>query len=143
MEEQKQELHSMVHMASRSRPQKGKNSNGKGSTLTYTHCGEDGHFKLQCYEIIGCLDWWDFIKKPMKKISQATVVTSSKPQEVTTPMAAHTFAHSGMLFHNHTRNSNSKWVIDTGATDDMTKNSKILQHCTLQNNWLFKPLMED
>ncbi|KAL4573992.1 hypothetical protein LXL04_020814 [Taraxacum kok-saghyz] len=77
-------------MASRSRPQKGKNSNNKGNTFTCAHCGEEGHSKLRCYEIIGYQEWWDFSKKPRKKIGQATVATSSPGQEGSPPMAAHT-----------------------------------------------------
>ena len=27
-----------------------------------THCGEIGHTKLHCYELIGYLEWWDFFQ---------------------------------------------------------------------------------
>ncbi|PWA60403.1 hypothetical protein CTI12_AA387250 [Artemisia annua] len=92
MEEPKLEPDSMVHMATRSRPPKAKNQNGK--TFTCTHCGEEGHSKLRCYEIIGYPDWWDFTKKPRKKIGQASIATSSQTEAVNTPMAAHTSANS-------------------------------------------------
>ncbi|GJU66617.1 putative RNA-directed DNA polymerase [Tanacetum coccineum] len=62
--------------------------------------------------------------KPWKKISHATVATSSQSEEGTTPIAAHTSAKSGMLHHNHA--SNNGWIIDTGATDHMTNDSKIM-----------------
>ncbi|CAH9128619.1 unnamed protein product [Cuscuta epithymum] len=88
MEEAKPESDGMVHLATRNRPTKGKNPNNKGSTYTCTHCGEEGHSKQRCYEIIGYPDWWDFTKKPRKKISQATVATSSK--ELPASIAAHT-----------------------------------------------------
>lgn len=58
MEEPKHEPDNMVHMATRTRPMKGKNSSGKGgSNLKCTHCREEGHSKLKCYEIIGYPDW--------------------------------------------------------------------------------------
>ena len=41
---------------------------GKSGGLVCTYCGESGHSKQRCYEIIGYLDWWDFIKKPRKNI---------------------------------------------------------------------------
>ena len=124
MEDPKQESDSVVHMASRSRPQKGKNSNSKGNTFTCAHCGEEGHSKLRCYEIIGYPEWWDFSKKPRKKIGQATVATSSPGQEGSPPMAAHTSTIPGMLHRNQT--PNNSWIIDTGATDHMTNNPEHL-----------------
>ena len=45
--------------------QKYKNTGG----LMCSHCGEIGHSKQRCYEIIGYPDWWDFTKKP-RKISE-------------------------------------------------------------------------
>ncbi|PWA66204.1 hypothetical protein CTI12_AA220330 [Artemisia annua] len=86
MEEPKVEPDSMVHMVSRNGPQKGKKSTGKKNSFTCTHCGEEGHSKQRCYEIIGYPEWWDFTKKPRKKLSHATVATSAQE----TPMAAHT-----------------------------------------------------
>lgn len=89
MEEKVHEPDGMVHLATRNRPQKGKNSNNK-NTFSCTHCGEDGHSKLKCYEIIGYPDWWDFTKKPRKKISQATIATTTSTNETNIPVAAHT-----------------------------------------------------
>lgn len=50
---------------------KGKNSQGSGKQNNYvcTHCGESGHSKLRCYELIGYPEWWDFSKKPRKNIT--------------------------------------------------------------------------
>ncbi|GJS83463.1 hypothetical protein Tco_0750004 [Tanacetum coccineum] len=63
-----------------------------GNTFTCTHYGEEGHIKIRCYEDIGYPEWWDFTKKPRKKISQATVATSSQSEEGATPIEAHTSA---------------------------------------------------
>ena len=40
---------------------------GKGkSEYICTHCGETGHTKLRCYELIGYPEWWDPPKAPRK-----------------------------------------------------------------------------
>lgn len=126
MEEQNPKHHSdsMVHMVSRSSPQKGKNLAGKGSTFMCIRCGEKVYSKLWYHEIIGYPEWWDFTKKLRKKVCQTTVATAAHTQEVTTPMASHTSANSDMSHHNYT--SNKIWIIDTGATDYMSNSSKIL-----------------
>ncbi|KAB5538145.1 hypothetical protein DKX38_015678 [Salix brachista] len=36
-----------------------------------THCGETGHTKQRCYELIGYPDWWDSSKAPRKRNSKA------------------------------------------------------------------------
>ena len=35
-----------------------------------THCGEIGHTKSWCYELIGYPEWWDFAKAPHKRNSK-------------------------------------------------------------------------
>ncbi|GJU94478.1 retrovirus-related pol polyprotein from transposon TNT 1-94 [Tanacetum coccineum] len=89
MEETKTDSDSIVHLATRNHTTKGKSSNNKGNTYTCTHCGEEGHSKQRCYKIIGYPDLRDFTKKPRKKISQASVATSSK-EEPPVSVAAHT-----------------------------------------------------
>ncbi|GJV39091.1 retrovirus-related pol polyprotein from transposon TNT 1-94 [Tanacetum coccineum] len=104
MEEPKAESDSIVHLAARNRLQKGKNSNRY-------------------------LEWWDFLKKPRKKIGQATVATSAS-EEPSPSIAAHTkkFEDSGMSSTNHA--VNNAWIIDTGATDHMTNDpSKLTSKC--------------
>ena len=44
-------------------------SGGKTGGLMCTYCGESGHFKKICYEIIGYPDWWD-LKKNRKNIGK-------------------------------------------------------------------------
>ena len=91
MDEGKHEPDSMVNLATRSRPVKGKNPNNKNSNLVCAHCGEEGHSKQRCYEIIGYPEWWDFSKKPRRKVGQATVATTKNDE--TTSIAAHTESH--------------------------------------------------
>ncbi|GJT36008.1 retrovirus-related pol polyprotein from transposon TNT 1-94 [Tanacetum coccineum] len=107
---------------------KGKTSNSKVGSYTCTHCGEEGHSKQRCYEIIGYPEWWDFSKKP-QKIGQATVATSAS-KEPSPSIAVHTkkFKDSGMSSTNHA--VNNAWIIDTGATDHMTNDpSKLTSKC--------------
>ncbi|PHT32064.1 hypothetical protein CQW23_28401 [Capsicum baccatum] len=56
-----------VHRSSRVKGQTNQPS-GKPNDLTCSHCGESGHSKQRCYEIIGYPNWWDFSKKPHKDI---------------------------------------------------------------------------
>ena len=37
------------------------------SKYVCTHCGETGHTKLKCYELIGYPEWWDHAKAPQKQ----------------------------------------------------------------------------
>ena len=38
-----------------------------------SHCGEMGHSKQMCYEIVSYPDWWVFMKKPQKNIRKPMV----------------------------------------------------------------------
>ncbi|XP_062018112.1 uncharacterized protein LOC133734485 isoform X2 [Rosa rugosa] len=41
-------------------------------------CGELGHSKERCYEVIGYPDWWDFTKKPRKNLGKAAIATTEE-----------------------------------------------------------------
>ena len=47
-----------------------------------SHCYEIGYSKQKCYEIVGYLDWWDFIKKKLLKISKKLMVHLMKVDQV-------------------------------------------------------------
>nr|GLL22003.1 hypothetical protein CCACVL1_06334 [Ipomoea trifida] len=88
MEEPKVQSDSMVHLTARTRPSnshqaKGKKYVTKANNYTCAHCGEDGHSKQRCYEIIGYPEWWDFTKKPRKKIGQVAITTTTNEGEIT------------------------------------------------------------
>lgn len=53
MEKPKDESDHVVHLATQNRNKKEKKTNGKRNTFMCTHYGEEGHSKIQCYEIIG------------------------------------------------------------------------------------------
>ncbi|KAK0597477.1 hypothetical protein LWI29_025705 [Acer saccharum] len=93
--------------------------------LECTHCGEKGHTKQKCYEVIRYPEWWDFTKRPKKNIAAKKDAAKSPPSL--------NVAQSGMktkgsvLFVN---SLNSTWLIDTGASDDMVNDSSILSSIT-------------
>jgi hypothetical protein len=100
----------------------------KSSGLVCTHCGETNHSKQRCYEIIGYPEWWDFTKKPRKKIAGKAMVTSTNENESSQPTA--NVAHSGIVGKAHVfsaTSKNSTWIIDTGASDHMTSDYSQLQ----------------
>jgi len=55
-------------------------SAGKYTGLVCGHCGESGHLKQRCYEIIGFPEWWDFSKKPRKKFIRKAMMTTAETQ---------------------------------------------------------------
>jgi hypothetical protein len=100
----------------------------KSSGLVCTHCGETNHSKQRCYEIIGYPEWWDFTKKPRKKIAGKAMVTSTHENESSQPTA--NVAHSGIVGKAHVfsaTSKNSTWIVDTGASDHMTSDYSQLQ----------------
>ena len=89
----------------------------KSNSYTCTHCGEVGHSKKRCYELVGYPEWWDFNKKPRKKLEKAAIATSSITKENRDPDGI-----PGMS--NHTQNST--WIINTGATDHIINSTSHL-----------------
>ncbi|KAH0698607.1 hypothetical protein KY284_012822 [Solanum tuberosum] len=108
-------------------------SSGKSNDFICNHCGEKGHSKQRCYEIIGYPDWWDFSKKPRQNINVNVSMAMqghhrSTQEEKSQPIA--NVVHPGIsgkvdVFSVTTKNS--AWIIDTGATDHMTNDSTKLQ----------------
>ncbi|KAL9432699.1 hypothetical protein AB3S75_027676 [Citrus x aurantiifolia] len=101
---------------------RGNQSSSKVNNLVCTHCGEKGHSQQRCYEIIGYPDWWDFSKKPRKKISGKANVTAAKDEEQPSPSA--NVAHPGIIGKASVCSVTSKnrmWIIDTGASEHMTR----------------------
>ncbi|KAJ8640452.1 hypothetical protein MRB53_017146 [Persea americana] len=59
-------------------PQKPKNNRFKhNGPLVCNYCGETGHSKSRCYEIVGYPEWWDFTKKPRKNLGGKAAVVQS------------------------------------------------------------------
>ncbi|PRQ38173.1 putative RNA-directed DNA polymerase [Rosa chinensis] len=85
-------------------------------------CGELGHSKERCYEVISYPDWWDFTKKPRKNLGKAAVATK---EEVYLDNASANVAQSGMKGK---VTFNSTWIIDTGASDHMTNDPSLMKN---------------
>ena len=115
---------------------KGKHSPGSGKPNNYvcTHCGETGHSKLRCYELIGYPEGWDFSKNPRKNITgKAAMATSGAniptQQGISMPTANITPPGSiGKASVLSAITMDNTWVIDTGASDHMIRDSHKLQN---------------
>ena len=105
-----------------------------------THCGETGHTKLRCYELIVYLEWWDFSKAPRKrnlKTNPHASVAVAEPNHtsVNNPVnnlgksssSIATVGNAGKALHTSTFVRNSEWIIDSGATNHMTFNNNCIQ----------------
>jgi hypothetical protein len=115
---------------------KGKNSQGSGKQNNYicTHCGESGHSKLRCYELIGYPEWWDFSKKPRKNITgKAALAISgeSLPVQEETLMPTANVTQPGSIGKANVLSAitmDNTWIIDTGASDHMIRDCNKLQN---------------
>ncbi|KAL0393487.1 UNVERIFIED_CONTAM: Retrovirus-related Pol polyprotein from transposon RE1 [Sesamum latifolium] len=94
-----------------------------------TNCGEVGHTKARCYELIGYPEWWDPSKAPRKRNSKPNhhaTVAVTKPTNVSKNSSNHASvavvesSNTGKVFHTYVPTNNSTWIIDSGATDHMT-----------------------
>ena len=109
--------------SSRSSANRNNQSSGKANNLVCTHCGEKGHSRQRCYEIIGYPEWWDFSKKPRKKIARKAMMTSSEENQ---PLPNANVAHPGIIGKASVFSVTSKnrtWIINTGASNHMTRDS--------------------
>ena len=99
----------------------------KSSGFMCSHCGETGHSKQRCYEIIGYPEWWDFTKKPRKKIAGKAMVTSTQVDQSPPTINVAQPGDVSKASVSSTTSKNNTWIIDTGASDHMTKDSNQLQ----------------
>ena len=103
---------------------------GDKSSYKCTHCDQTGHIKSRCYELVGYLEWWDHSrdsrKKNFKKASIAAIVeTKTKDDSGEKSLAlAVVVGNGGKVLNISTPVSNSAWIIDSGATDHMTFDSR-------------------
>ncbi|KAG8387202.1 hypothetical protein BUALT_Bualt03G0228700 [Buddleja alternifolia] len=102
------------------------------STYKCTQCNMTGHTKDCCYEIVGYPDWWDHNRAPRKKNSKknptaAVAETNIDGAEITSGLVTST-ENSGKVFNVSTPVYNSTWIIDSGATNHMTFDSKQVKH---------------
>ena len=103
---------------------------GDKSSYKCTHCDQTGETKSRCYELVGYPEWWDHSrdswKKNSKKASTPAIVetkTEDDSGEKSSALAA-AAGNVGKVLNIYTPVSNSAWIIDSGATDHMTFDSR-------------------
>ncbi|KAK2975037.1 hypothetical protein RJ640_002466 [Escallonia rubra] len=100
------------------------------STYKCTHCNQNGHTKNRCYELVGYPEWWDHNRDPRKRNSKRTsstaVVETKIEDDVTGQHSALAAAagNGGKALNMSTLVTNNAWIIDSGATDHMTFDSR-------------------
>ncbi|CAL5368280.1 unnamed protein product [Camellia sinensis] len=112
----------------RMRPNHHKPTNGVDkSTYKCTHCNQFGHTKNRCFELVGYPERWDHSRDPQKRNSKtiptAVVVQTRSEDDEASAMVA-TADKGGKVLNISTPISNSAWIIDSGATDDITFDSR-------------------
>ena len=73
-------------------------------------------------------EWWDFLKKHRKKKIRKAMMTSSKENQ---PLPTTNVAHPGIIGKASVFSATSKnrtWIIDTGASDHMMRDSNQLKY---------------
>ncbi|KAK5793307.1 hypothetical protein PVK06_034449 [Gossypium arboreum] len=71
-------------------------------------------------------EWWDFTKKPQKKIRQVVIPTTIDEEviaSIANTVATHVTKAENLGLSNTYLAMNDAWIIDKGATDHMTNNS--------------------
>jgi len=113
-----------------------KTTTGVKSTYKCTHCNQNDYTKDCCFEIIGYPEWWDHNRDSRKKNSlkspiAATIESKSKYSTIERSFALVTTTSVIGKALNISENSlNNTWIIDFGATNHMTFDSR--QVCSLK-----------
>lgn len=108
---------------------KSKTNNGAAkSAYKCTHCNQSGHTRERCYELVGYPDWWDHNRAPRRRNTKKTsptiaAVETNTKDETSSAMIA-TAGNEGKSFCVSTPVSNNTWIIDSGATNHMTFDSR-------------------
>ncbi|KAG7940980.1 hypothetical protein I3843_16G014900 [Carya illinoinensis] len=108
-----------------------KTTNGTDkSTYKCTQCNQTCHTKSRCFELVRYSKWWDHSrdtwKKNSKKTSTAAIVETKTEDDVAKKASALiiTASNGGKALNISTPVFNSAWIIDSGATDHMTFDSR-------------------
>ena len=116
---------------------------GDKSSYKCTHCDQTGHTKSRCYELVGYSEWWDHsrdsLKKNSKKASTNAIVetkTEDDSGENSSALAA-AAGNGGKVLNISTLVSNSAWIIDSGAMDHMTFDSRQVSPIKSSHNIMF------
>ncbi|KAK3037179.1 hypothetical protein RJ639_031066 [Escallonia herrerae] len=129
-ESERTEASAMVTRYRRSQNQPKPTNAADKSTYKCTHCNQNGHTKNRCYELVGYPEWWDhnrdLRKRNFKRTSSTAVVETKTEDDVTGQHSALAAAagNGGKALNMSTLVTNSAWIIDSGATDHMTFDSR-------------------
>ncbi|WVZ17273.1 hypothetical protein V8G54_010255 [Vigna mungo] len=99
------------------------NSNIDKSEFKCTHYNQQGHTKCHCFELNGYPDWWDHNRDQRRKNPAASVVEAKTIDEASKESTA-LMAIRGNGGEFSVPITNSTWIIDSGATDHMTFDSR-------------------
>ncbi|WJZ88913.1 hypothetical protein VitviT2T_008174 [Vitis vinifera] len=104
-----------------------------------THCGNTKHTRDTCFKLHGYPDWWNDLQAWKKReiiandnhTGRAAVVTCDASLSLI-PQAesSHDSGTSSKVFHISTHKDDEDWILDSGATDHMTFDSKDFSNTT-------------
>ncbi|KAL5769631.1 hypothetical protein ACOSP7_013785 [Xanthoceras sorbifolium] len=110
-------------VAQRSKPINPKANPVNKSSLKCTNCKKAGHIKDNCFELVGYPYWWNKNRERRNKdYKQTPSVAVVDVAEKTSALIAAT--DNGKVLNISAPIMNSTWIIDSGATDHMTFDSK-------------------
>ncbi|KAH0720857.1 hypothetical protein KY290_005874 [Solanum tuberosum] len=124
------EYRSNQNRLSQNQPDRMRSKGINKSTYKCTHCDQSGHIKDHCFEIVGYPEWWDHNRDSRRrnasKSSTAAIVETNAKEDVagqSTTLVA-TRGNNGKALNSFALVSNNTWIIDSGATDNMTFDSR-------------------
>ncbi|BBH01411.1 hypothetical protein Prudu_011666 [Prunus dulcis] len=91
------------------------------------HCGMPGHSKSRCFELIGYPENWDRTRDPRCNKSRASVAETKNDSDQIADKASAMIATAGSdgkALSTSTSVMNNTWIIDSGATEHMTCDSR-------------------
>ena len=107
------------------------------STLKCTHCQKTGHMKNKCFELVGCPDQSDHNRseKSPKRLSTATAIATKIEDGVTKQASTLVISsnNDGKALNISTLVSHNTWIIDSGATNHMTFDSRQISQINSSN----------
>jgi transposase InsO family protein len=134
---EKVEASAMVSRNKSNQKDRVKPNQSKKSIFKCTHCDQSGHTKDRCFELVGYPEWWDHTRDSRKrqsdKASTVAMVTTAATTDmkingdVAAPKSSALVAmggNGGKALNSYVPVSNSTWIIDSGATDHMTFDSR-------------------
>lgn len=114
-------------LVTKHRPNYPRSENNMGrSNLKCFHCQKTGHTKNKCYELVGYPEWWDHTRKTQRVSSNIASGGTKREDTSTNQPSAYvmTPCSEGKVFNASISSTHNTWIIDSGATDHMTFDSR-------------------